>query len=92
LNRFINEILTAVVVKRKYFAVSVIFESLYNGELYSYFLRDGMDIQVFFCFFVFYEHSDFGLLGSLKCFMVDLECQYLEKGRFCTILLKPLTV
>lgn len=84
-----NEILTAVVVKRKYIAVSVIFESLYNGELYSYFLRDGMDLQVFF---VFYEHTDFGLLGSLKCFMVDLECQYLEKGRFCTILLKPLTV
>lgn len=47
----------------------------------------------FLCFvFVFYEHTDFGLRGSLKCFMVDLECQYLEKGRFCTILLKPLIV
>lgn len=50
--------------KRKYFAISIIFESLYSGELYRYFLRDGMDVQVF------YEHIDFGLLDFLKCFMV----------------------
>lgn len=67
LDRFIDEILIPVVVRRKYFAVSIIFESLYNGELYRYFLRDGMDVQVF------YERTDFGLLDSLKCFLVDLE-------------------
>lgn len=52
-DKFIDKIPHSYNVKRKCFAVFIIFVSLYSRELYSYFLRNGMDFFFFSSILVF---------------------------------------